>query len=68
VLAWVVERPDGGRGFSFTGAHFHKNWDDPDFRRLVLNAILWTAGLDVPATGFESQVTAEELKENLDPK
>jgi hypothetical protein len=68
VLAWVVERPDGGRGFSFTGAHFHKNWGDPDFRRLVLNAILWTAGLDVPATGFESQVTAEELKENLDPK
>jgi len=33
-----------------------------------LNAILWTAGLDVPAAGVESQVTPEELKENLDPK
>jgi len=68
VLAWVVERPDGGRGFGFTGGHFHKNWGDPNFRKLVLNAILWTAGLDVPAAGVESQVTPEELKENLDPK
>ena len=68
MLAWVVERPDGGRGFGFTGGHFHKNWGDPNFRKLVLNAILWTAGLDVPAAGVESQVTSRELKENLDPK
>ena len=68
VLAWAVERPDGGRGFGFTGGHFHKNWGDPNFRKLVLNAILWTAGLDVPAAGVESQVTSRELKENLDPK
>ena len=51
VLAWAVERPDGGRGFGFTGAHFHKNWGDPNFRKLVLNAILWTAKLDVPPDG-----------------
>ena len=36
VLAWAVERPDGGRGFGFTGAHAHKNWGDPNFRKLVL--------------------------------
>ena len=51
VLAWAVERPDGGRGFGFTGAHSHKNWGDPNFRKLVLNAILWTAKLDVPPAG-----------------
>ena len=68
MLAWVVERPDGGRGFGFTGGHFHKNWGDANFHKLVLNAILWTAGLDVPAAGVERQVTPEELKENLDPK
>jgi type 1 glutamine amidotransferase len=68
VLAWAVERPDGGRGFGFTGAHAHKNWGNPDFRKLVLNAILWTAGLDVPSKGVDSQVSAEELKQNLDPK
>jgi type 1 glutamine amidotransferase len=68
VVAWAVERPDGGRGFGFTGAHTHKNWGDPNFRKLVLNAILWTAKLDVPQEGVESSVTTEELKQNLDPK
>jgi type 1 glutamine amidotransferase len=68
VLAWAVERPDGGRGFGFTGAHTHRNWGDPNFRKLVLNAILWTARAQVPAGGVESTVSASELKENLDPK
>jgi len=68
VVAWAVERPDGGRGFGFTGAHFHKNWADQDFRKLVLNAILWTAKLDVPAEGVDSRVTEDELNQNLDPK
>jgi type 1 glutamine amidotransferase len=68
VLAWAVERNDGGRGFGFTGAHTHKNWGDPNFRKLVLNAIVWTARLDVPSGGIESTVTSEDLKQNLDPK
>jgi hypothetical protein len=68
VLAWTYERGDGGRAFGFTGAHFHKNWGNPDFRTLVLNAILWTAKVDVPSTGTKSEVTEEELKMNLDPK
>jgi hypothetical protein len=68
VLAWAVERPDSGRGFGFTGAHFHKNWGDDDFRKLVLNAILWSAKLDVPSGGVNSNVSEEELKQNLDPK
>src|SRR5262249_45521534 len=25
VVAWVVERKNGGRGFGFTGGHFHSN-------------------------------------------
>jgi type 1 glutamine amidotransferase len=68
VLAWAVERPDGGRGFGFTGAHAHKNWGDPDFRKLVLNAILWTARLDVPSSGVQCEVSPAELEKNLDPK
>jgi hypothetical protein len=56
------------RGFGFTGGHYHKNWGDENSRRLVLNAILWIAGADVPANGVQSTVTAEELKANLDPK
>jgi type 1 glutamine amidotransferase len=68
VLAWAVERYDGGRGFGFTGAHTHTNWGDPNFRKLVLNAIFWTAKLEVPPEGVETRVSSEELMENLDPK
>jgi type 1 glutamine amidotransferase len=68
VLAWCVERPDGGRGFGFTGAHNHENWGDPNFRKLVLNAALWLARQEVPVAGVESRVTPEDLTENLDPK
>jgi hypothetical protein len=68
VLAYAVERPDGGRGFGFTGGHTHKNWGNDDFRTLVLNAIVWVAKLDVPSTGIKSEVKPEELSENLDPK
>ncbi len=68
ILMWAVERPDGGRGYGFTGAHFHKNWGNNDFRKTILNAILWSARADVPAGGVESAVSDEELKQNLDPK
>lgn len=67
-VAWAVQRTDGGRGFGFTGAHFHKGWGNEDQRKLVLNAIVWTAKADVPAKGIESKVSPEELAANLDPK
>ncbi|MCL5096190.1 MAG: DUF1080 domain-containing protein [Candidatus Omnitrophica bacterium] len=68
ILAWALERPDGGRGFGFTGGHFHNNWGNDNFRKLVLNAILWTAKAEVPPDGVESTVTPEDLQWNLDPK
>jgi hypothetical protein len=68
ALAWAYERPGGGRGFGCTGAHFHANWGNDDFRKLMLNALAWTAGLEVPAEGFATSVTAEQLEANLDPK
>jgi hypothetical protein len=67
-MAWAIERPDGGRGFGFTGGHNHVNWGNEDFRKLVLNALLWTAKAEVPADGVKSQITPDDLKANLDPK
>ncbi|MCB1226646.1 MAG: ThuA domain-containing protein [Verrucomicrobiales bacterium] len=67
-VAWAVERDDGGRGFGFTGGHFHQGWGHPDQRRLLLNAILWTAKAEVPETGVNSTVTDADLQANLDPK
>jgi type 1 glutamine amidotransferase len=67
-VAWAAERPNGGRGFGFTGGHFHKNWGHDDFRKVVLNAILWIAKADVPAGGVDSKVTPEQLAANQDDK
>lgn len=58
TLAWAYNRPDGGRSFGFTGGHFLGNWcegkaHDEAQRRLVINAILWSAGLEVPAGGAD---------------
>ncbi len=68
VTSWSRRRPDGGRGFGFTGGHYHKNWGNDNFRKAVLNAILWIAKADIPPDGVESSVTPEQLAANLDVK
>jgi putative membrane-bound dehydrogenase-like protein len=72
VMAWASERPASSgtqRGFGFTGGHDHWNWGDPNFRKLVLNAIVWCAHGEVPANGVESPtVTMKALEANMDPK
>jgi hypothetical protein len=66
-VAWARQRPDGGRGFGFTGGHVHWNWGHDQFRKLVLNAIVWTAGAEVPSDGVQSQpLTVEDLEANQD--
>jgi type 1 glutamine amidotransferase len=68
AMMWAVERGDGGRGFGFTGGHFHDNWGNDQFRKTILNALLWVAKADVPEKGVESHVTQADLDANLDPK
>ncbi|MEW6359709.1 MAG: ThuA domain-containing protein [Planctomycetota bacterium] len=61
-VAWAFQRPNGGRGFGFTGGHFHWNWAHNDFRKLVLNGIVWVAGQEVPPDGVPSRTpTVEEI-------
>ncbi|GAB4135032.1 MAG: hypothetical protein Tsb009_00810 [Planctomycetaceae bacterium] len=68
-MAWAMERKDGGRGFGFTGGHFHWNWGHNQFRKLVLNAIAWTAHVDVPKDGVPSKsLTVKDLMANQDYK
>ncbi|MFZ9747223.1 MAG: ThuA domain-containing protein, partial [Opitutaceae bacterium] len=55
TLAWV-HTAAGARTFGFTGGHFHRNWWEMNFRTLVLNALVWTAGLTVPAAGVASSL------------
>ncbi|MDQ3330358.1 MAG: DUF1080 domain-containing protein [Planctomycetota bacterium] len=66
-MAWAYEGPKGNRGFGFTGGHFHWNWGHDEFRQLVLNAIVWSAGLEVPKEGVPvDSVTVADLEANQD--
>jgi len=56
-VAWAYERSPEygkGRGFGFTGLHFHWNFEEDNFRKCVLNGVAWTAGLEIPAGGIET--------------
>ncbi len=67
-VAWASERENGGRAFGFTGGHFHKGWGHPEQRKLLLNAILWTAKAEVPTEGVVVEITEADLAANLDLK
>ena len=54
TVAWAYTRPGGGRGFGFTGFHYLDTLDRPELRKLMLNGIVWSAGLIVPAHGIRS--------------
>jgi hypothetical protein len=68
TMMWVYERPDGGRSFGFTGGHTHVNWGDANQRKIMLNALLWIAKVEVPAGGVEDHISATDMTANLDPK
>lgn len=55
VAGWAYNREDGGRGFVMGGVDFHDNLGKvDDYRRFLLNGIVWIAGLDVPQGGVQS--------------
>jgi type 1 glutamine amidotransferase len=68
TMMWVYDQPNGGRGFGFTGGHTHATWGDPNQRKVLLNALLWIANVEVPARGVTDTITADDLTKNLDDK
>jgi type 1 glutamine amidotransferase len=56
IVAWGIQRADGGRGMGVVMPHFYRNWKLEDLRRMILNGIVWTAGLDVPAGGVQTSL------------
>lgn len=61
IVGWAFERPDGGRAFGTTLGHPYKNFQDDAFRRMIVNAILWSAKVNVPKTGAPVNVSKEVL-------
>lgn len=69
VTVWIATRDHDGRGFGCTGGHHHWNWAQNDFRKTILNSIVWIAHVEVPKDGVPSNTpTVENLLANLDPK
>jgi oxalate decarboxylase/phosphoglucose isomerase-like protein (cupin superfamily) len=59
MVAWAFERDDGGRAFTFTGLHYLAGLDNPALRKLTLNAIFWTAKIEVPKDGVKTSAPAD---------
>lgn len=66
VLGWTYEPSPGQRAFGFTGGHYHYNWSDAGFRKLIVNGILWTTGVAIPPTGFDTDVEVQPKYETID--
>jgi type 1 glutamine amidotransferase len=57
IASWAYEREGGGRAFVYGGVDFHDNLSTvEDYRKLLLNGIVWAAGVEVPAGGVQSTV------------
>jgi len=52
TIAWAYERPDGGRSFGFGCMHYHRHWNEPSCRRLIVQGILWSLKLPIPEGGM----------------
>lgn len=68
VVGWAFERPGGGRTFGFTGLDAHSAWSLPGMRQLVVNGVLWSAGVEIPAAGAPSAIEEPQLADLLTPR
>lgn len=70
IVAWCVEREDGGRGFGIVMPHFYRSWKIDDLRTFILNGIVWTAGKEIPAEGVVSPLPelSTFAPESVEPK
>lgn len=68
IVCWAYERPERGRSFCFTGLDAHSAWSSDGVRRLIVNGILWSAGLTIPCAGAPCVIDAAALRGYLTPR
>jgi len=76
IVAWAFDRPGAcagprsgsGRSFVYTGLDAHSAWSHAGLRRLVVNGILWSAGVAIPAGGTPVNTDAAALDACLTPR
>jgi hypothetical protein len=62
MVAWAYEAPNKSRSFGFVGVHFHANWQLPVYRRFIVQGVLWTLKMPIPAGGVKTDIDEEVLK------
>jgi type 1 glutamine amidotransferase len=64
TVAWSHERSgtERGRSIGISLGHYHDNFKREAFRRALVNAILWTARVDVPNEGAPVVIDPQELE------
>jgi len=62
MAAWAWERPDGGRAFGFVALHYHSNWQLPEYRRLVVQGVLWSLKLPIADGGVNVDIDSKKLE------
>lgn len=69
MAAWAWERADRGRAFGFVALHYHSNWQLPEYRRFVVQGVLWSLKLPIPAGGAKADIDSKllELEGKLPP-
>ena len=68
IVAWTYERSNGGRSFSFTGLDAHSAWSLPGLRQLVVNGVLWTAGVEIPTEGAANEIDEKQITDMQTPR
>jgi hypothetical protein len=68
IVCWAYERPGGGRSFCFSGLDAHSAWSYQGLRQLIVNGVLWSAGVAIPEAGAACVADAETLAAGLTPR
>ena len=68
VVAWTFDRASGGRSFNFSGLDAHSAWELDGMRKLVINGILWSAGVEIPEGGAKSEADKALVDSFLTPR
>ena len=61
IVGWTYQRENDGRSVGITLGHFYRNFQLPAFRRLIVNSVLWTAHIEIPESGADVELSADDL-------
>ena len=62
TAVWTLERKDGGRSFGFVMLHYHSNWQREDYRRMVVQGVLWSLKQGIPEGGVKADIDSKKLE------